>query len=348
MKEVILQKNMFHLGFAAKVRWRMKYDRNPFLTTIQDKYSVRKYAKTKGIKTAKLIYSTDNANTIPFDTLPKNCFIKANHGCEWNIIRLNSEYYFFKNGVNFEDYRSNDFDEKLIEKDKISKEECIVLCEDWLNQKYLEEEWAYLNIKPKILVEEVQYPHEGKELFDYRCYTFHGKVKAISIGSLNYRKTNKNIFLDANWNIINLSRYKEALPNPLPKKPENFDEMISIAETLGSEIDFARVDLFNTSKGIILSEMTVYPEGGAPFSPTACSHFNRWLGSNWKLSPFKTTQAFFFNITYLTSLRLLGKYKNWVVNPIKVEILSEIELNHSSHTNLAKNDVSRGIGELNY
>ena len=335
MHNKIVLKNLFQLEFASKVRWRMKYDRNPLLTTIQDKYSVRKYAHTKGIETAKLLYTTDNLNTIHFDTLPRNCFIKANHGCEWNIIRLNSEYYFFKNGVDFENYRNADFDLNLIAKDKITQKECINLCEDWLKQKYLMEEWAYQNIKPKILVEEIQYPKKGGELFDYRFYTFHGKVKALSIGSLSYRRTKKNIFLDSNWNIIKLSRYKESLPNPLPKKPDNFEEMRLIAEKLGSEIDFARIDLFNTSKGIILSEMTVYPEGGAPFSPTACPYFNRWLGSNWKLSPFNTMQAFFFNITYLTSLLFFGRYKNWCINPTKIKILSEEEVFASSKTNSA-------------
>lgn len=333
MKEVILQNKLFHLEFAAKVRWRMKYDRNPLLTTIQDKYSVRKYAQAKGIKTAKLLYSTNNPSTIPFKTLPKNCFIKANHGCEWNIIRLNSECYFFKNGVDFENYRNSDFNEKSITKYKITNEKCIALCEDWLKQKYQKEEWAYQNIDPKILIEEIQYPQNGQELFDYRFYTFHGKVKSISIGSLNYRRTKKNIFFDSNWKIIKLSKFKEALPNPLPKKPENFDEMISVVEKLGSDIDFARVDLFNTSQGIILSEMTVYPEGGSPYSPTACNYFNKWLGSNWKLSPFQTIQAFFFNISYLTSLRFFGKYRNWRVNSTAVEILSEEELNTSSETN---------------
>lgn len=334
MNEVTLRKNIFHLEFATKVRWRMKYDRNSLLTTIQDKYSVRKYAQTKGIETAKLFYSTNNLDEVPFDKLPNNCFIKANHGCEWNIIRLNSEYYFFKNGIDFEDYRNADFNVKSIEKDKITLEECINLCKKWLNQKYRMEEWAYQNISPKILIEEIQYPKNGGELFDYRFYTFHGKVKALSIGSLRYRRTKKNIFFDSNWNIIKFSRYKEALPYPLPDRPDNFDEMRSIAEKLGSEIDFARIDLFNTTKGIILSEMTVYPEGGAPFSPSACPYFNRWLGSHWKLSPFKIIQAFFFSLTYLTSLKILGKYKNWRVNPTKIEILSEEEFNIGSTSNI--------------
>ena len=68
------------VNFSAKVRWRMKFDRNPLLVTLQDKYRVREYARLKGVKIAKLLYVTDRPKTIPFGELPKNYLIKANHG----------------------------------------------------------------------------------------------------------------------------------------------------------------------------------------------------------------------------------------------------------------------------
>ena len=74
------------LCFSAKVKWRMKYDRNPLLVTLQNKYKVREYARSKGVKTATLLYATDRPETIPFGELPQHYLIKANHGTTQGII----------------------------------------------------------------------------------------------------------------------------------------------------------------------------------------------------------------------------------------------------------------------
>ena len=51
-------------------------------------------------------------------------------------------------------------------------------------------------------------------------------------------------------------------------RPDNFDEMISIAEKLSRDIPFVRVDLFNVDGKIYFSEMTFFPGGGfTPFYP---------------------------------------------------------------------------------
>jgi hypothetical protein len=60
--------------------------------------------------------------------------------------------------------------------------------------------------------------------------------------------------------------------------------MIQVAQTMGKELDFVRVDLYNTSRGIVLGEMTVYPDGGVLVNPTGCPFFNVWLGAQWKIN----------------------------------------------------------------
>ena len=47
--------------------------------------------------------------------------------------------------------------------------------------------------------------------------------------------------------------------------------------------DVTRIDLYNTTRGIILGEMTIYPEGGRPNSPSFDKVFNKWLGDQWTL-----------------------------------------------------------------
>ena len=72
--------------FSWKMRWRMRHDRNPLFVTVQDKYKVKEYAQKRSVRTAELLYVTDKPETIPFDSLPENYFVKANHGCDWNIL----------------------------------------------------------------------------------------------------------------------------------------------------------------------------------------------------------------------------------------------------------------------
>jgi hypothetical protein len=47
-----------------------------------------------------------------------------------------------------------------------------------------------------------------------------------------------------------------------PIKPENFDEMVKLAETLASPFPFVRVDLYSIDGKIYISEMTFTPAKG--------------------------------------------------------------------------------------
>ena len=85
----------YNLDLAAKIRWRMKYDRNPLLTRLQDKLAVKKYAAEMGVPSAKVLFETQNPATIPFDELPEKCFIKANHGRNCNILKYCEQYLNF-------------------------------------------------------------------------------------------------------------------------------------------------------------------------------------------------------------------------------------------------------------
>jgi hypothetical protein len=60
------------------------------------------------------------------------------------------------------------------------------------------------------------------------------------------------------------------------------NEMIAAAERLGRGLDFVRVDLYHSTYGVMLGEITLYPESGVQNSPTACPHFNQWLSGFWQ------------------------------------------------------------------
>lgn len=305
---------VFKLDFSVKVKWRMIFDRNPLFITLQDKYLVREYASSKGIKTPDLYFVTDRPETIPFGELPSRYLIKANHGCKWNILCFDSKFYRFKDGKDLVNQDGSFLNKHSASKCEIDKAEVILMCKKWLSRKYSRNEWAYKHITPKIVIEEFLRPHEGNDLCDYRMYTFQGEVKAINIGSAVLRRHNENVFFDKNWKEIKLTHYQEALPDPLPEKPACFAEMIVAARTLGEGIDFLRMDFYDTTKGVILGEITVYPGGGRLL--TSCPVFNKWLGDQWKISSLDALKALLVKIVFGLRKRLrnvfgTGPYSLW-------------------------------------
>lgn len=296
------------LDLAAKVRWRKFFDKKNQYVLLQDKLAVKGYAQSRGVKTAKTLFSTQNPSSIPFDDLPNTYFIKANHGWSQNIVCLNSKFYNYGRGIEHYSPDGTERPPSLLSKNEISRQEVIALCETWLNKRHSNHEWAYHQISPQIIIEERLESLDGNELFDYRFYAFEGQVKAINVDSPSFKKAGKNAFFDINWNPFELTSYKEAFPVPPPNKPENLDAMLSAASQLSKDISFVRVDLYNCKSGIILGEMTIYPESGEINSPTSCKKFNKWLGDHWRLNRFQHLVALILNLIY--QLKMSRIYKS--------------------------------------
>lgn len=280
-------------NFAAKIRWRMRYDRSPELITVADKILLKKYAASRNVETCPTILVATDISEISFESLPDSCMIKASHGSGWNIMRKDGCYFYFGNG--------SDFDSKILKNESMSVREVETMCNNWLNLKYSSNEWVYHQMTPAIIIEEILEPFMGKELLDFRFYTFDGEVAAINVGSPSYRTDDANAFFSRDWQLMELSEHAEALPDPLPPRPPNLEEMLEACKRLGKNIDFVRIDFYETINGPVLGEMTVYPEGGKPFSPSGCRGFNRWLGRRWKMTGVQELFVFMNNVRDVTA-----------------------------------------------
>lgn len=269
------------MAFATKVRHRMSNARNPHFITLVDKHAVKLFARTRGVQSAELYYVTEIPDSIPFSQLPSTYFLKANHGCGWNIICEYNQHYWFGHGIAIGSPPRTLAECPLSADYKLTQAETLYECNYWLRQRYSSDEWAYTMIPPKIIVEETLASSDHGELKDYRMYTFHGIVKAINVGSPRYRSEWQNVFFTPDWQAITLTKYIESLPDPLPSQPPRLTEMIDIAARLAHDLDFARIDLYDTTKGIMLGEVTLYPDGGRSPSPTGCPVFNQWLADQW-------------------------------------------------------------------
>ena len=267
--EIFLEKHGYPLNlkdprsFNEKIIWRKIYDRNPLFPIITDKLKVRDYIRERlGEEQAKellipLLFHCSDPETIPFDDLPAQFVIKPSHASAKIII--------------------------VRDKTEINWGEILAECKNWLSKPYgfYDLEWAYQKLKPEILVEKLLLDEEGRIPMDYKFHVFHGKCKRIAVCSERFTGGRRVTAFDENWN------YSDVVTNDpggvyIPM-PENFPSMLSLAEKLGGDFDYIRVDLYNIQGRIFFGELTVYPTSGhGAYSPT---EFDFELGANWKLTP---------------------------------------------------------------
>lgn len=230
--------------FNEKLWWLKSNYRIPLMTECSDKVKVVNYLERLGLE--KLlnprygVYSS--FEEIPFSEMKGKFYIKCNH-----VSGINS--VFDSNATDAYDYERN----KSIFNRALKS-----------NYYYQSREWNYKNIEPKILVE---YFLEEDNLLDYKFLCFHGKVKlcfidknvATESGSHNLYAT-RNVY-DRDFNLQTFTVGRDGFEPSLVSKPDNYDEMILIAEQIAKPFPFCRVDLYNLNGEIRFGEITFYPGG---------------------------------------------------------------------------------------
>ena len=108
---------------------------------------------------------------------------------------------------------------------------------------------------------------------------FDGKVKLIWVDQDRFLDHRRN-FYSARWEAF-LDVSFNYPRGALDSRPPRLEEMVAVAERLGDQIDFMRVDLYNIGDRVVFGEITNYPEGGcARFTPP---EFDEQLGRRWTL-----------------------------------------------------------------
>ena len=247
-------------SFSEKIWNRMLYNRDPIWTMVSDKLRVREYVVSKACSEylIPVLWSGDNPNEIPFSKLPSSFVIKANHGCKYNII--------------------------VKDKTQLDVEETKLQLIKWMGTNYCHSslagaEWAYKDIVPIILVESFL-DFNGNPPLDYKFFCYSGRVEFIQVsfdrfGDASERLLDKDFSAIDLWNGLKLFQGKV-------DRPENYEEMVQVAETLARDFEFIRVDLYNVNGRIFVGELTCYPAGGiARFIPQKYDFIfgDKW---NWK------------------------------------------------------------------
>ncbi len=270
LKDNFLKKVRYKLNLEAprsfneKIQWKKLNDRNPLLRVTADKYAVRTYLReVLGNKKADeilipLYYATADPCDIPFDELPSKFVMKPNHGSQMHLIIRN--------------------------KYKVDKEQIIKECKKWLNNNYgfYSHEWAYRDIKRKIIIEKLLETETGELPHDYKLYCFHGKCRIVRVTKNRFGNEILAGYFDTEWKLLpaEVPGYKSRYPF---EKPANIRKMIGLAETLSQPFDFVRVDLFITGDRIYFGELTHYEASG--FGRIEPESFDFQLGKYWNIRP---------------------------------------------------------------
>ena len=225
--------------FSEKMWSRMLHERDPLFTLISDKLKVRNYVagKVGDRNLIPLLWSGDRAEDIPFDDLPSRFVIKTNHGAGYIIIVKDKE------ATNFSEIRKQ--------------------LRSWLEQnycqdKYIGTEWGYRNIKPTIMVESFLEEH-GKSPVDYKFWCFSGRVEFVSV-HVDRFETHRVKWVNRDFKPFQFELPMEDRTVHI-LRPENFEKMLDIAESLAQSFDFIRVDLYTLNGKIFFGELTPYAGG---------------------------------------------------------------------------------------
>lgn len=126
----------------------------------------------------------------------------------------------------------------------------------------------YRNLTPRIIAEPLIVDDVEGQLRDYKFFCFGGEAKVVYVTSERQTGSLKIDYFDRDFQWMDM---RQSYPNASvrPSKPERFDEMIEIAETLSQGHPHVRVDLYLVNGHIYFGEMTFFNMGGmAQFFPS--------------------------------------------------------------------------------
>ena len=240
-KKVVLANDNSDLSlYTEKVQWLKLYDRQPEHTDMVDKYNVRKFiAQTIGEEYLIPNYGVwDKFDDIPFDSLPDQFVLKCTHDSASRVL--------CKDKKNFN-----------IEKARKHFNKCLSRNYFWRSRQ-----WAYKNIKPRIIAEEFMKDKSSDDLMDYKIFCFDGEPKVIQVDFDRFTSHKVN-FYSTEWEFLPVKIQKYANdPAAAIKKPDCLEQLLFLARKLSSGKIHMRVDLYVINEKIYFGELTFYPDGG--------------------------------------------------------------------------------------
>lgn len=264
--------------YNEKIQWLKLHDHNPQYTIMADKFEAKQFiAERVGDEYVVPNYGVWNSfEEIDFDKLPEQFVLKTTHD--------NDSVFIVKDRDTFD---------RSIAKRLLTKHLGI-------NHYWWWREWAYKNIKPRIIAEKLLTDSKQDTINDYKFFCFDGVPQFSYVchhvnkgqdpvmtqydGNPEFMLSKrirplyrlKNImghletytFYDNNYQKIPCSKadWPATVDADLP--PKNFEKMKEIAATLSNGIPHVRVDFYEVNGKLYVGELTFYTSAGYEnFSP---------------------------------------------------------------------------------
>lgn len=261
-------------GFMGKVRWKMLKDRRPLLTTFADKVAVREYvAQAAGREVLTECYAVvDDPAELDPSSLPREFVAKTNHGCGGMWVVSDGPQ-----PPEPEPHTRTVFSAPHT----LDWDAFTAAFRTWLKPTSQYVEWAYRNIPPRLLVEELLKRPDGQVADDYKLFVFNGRVRILHVDVDRFTAHRRRIYLPDGTQLFDVGLIFPTDTEPVPLPP-TLPRMVEVAEALGRETDFVRVDLYNLDGRVVFGELTNYPGAGTLGTWTPLS-FEREVGSWWTL-----------------------------------------------------------------
>lgn len=246
-------------SYTEKIQWRKLHGLLPVHSELSDKYAVRKWVASRIGEEylIPLLGVWESFEEIPFDDLPDSFVLKTNNASGTNLIVKNKAELNYKLAKRKFDYWMRS--------------------EYWLLYGY---EIQYKAIRPRIIAEAyITDTNHAEDLLDYKFLCFNGKVEFIWVDIGRYHDHRRNVYYP-DWTP---APFHIMYPNCSESiaKPENLEEMITLAQNLAKGFDHVRVDLYNTDR-IYFGEMTFTSESG--FGKIIPNEWDEKLGDFWDIS----------------------------------------------------------------
>ena len=229
-----------------KIQWLKIHDRRDINTILADKYGVRDYIKREFGEEylIPLVMVTHNPKEIVPENLPDYPFIvKCNHDSgHYQIVRDKSSIDWKKLQVDLKWWMS-------------------------FNYYYLDREWQYKNMVPKIIVEKLLFDKNGKIPNDYKLHCINGKVDFVYVSVDREGKNKRNIY-DRDWQPLPFvfagkeKIKKGAIRGEEINPPASYQQMLTFAEKIAKLYDYVRVDFYDVDGKLYFGEVTHHHGGG--------------------------------------------------------------------------------------
>lgn len=223
--------------FSEKLQWLKLYHRIPEMTLMADKILVKEFVSKRigpeyVIELLKIYNSFHDLN---LEDLPPTPFvIKTNHDSGGVKVILKKE-----------DIDLKDLKEKFTRKNK--------------NFYYINLEWEYLNINPKIFIEKHIKVDNNVLLQDFKVHCFNGNPQFIQTISDRRRGVKENWF-NTSWEQQDMSYF--STDKARVDKPNVLDEMLKVSAQLAENLPYVRIDFYNNNGKLLFGEFTFRPYGG--------------------------------------------------------------------------------------